>query len=146
MTPPPPRTTVPGWDDELPDVPPATKAYLHSIGDIGVTKTLVVTPTGTCALRDSVWRLVDHTEVRSTTTRRYEKLVTRFARRAPMGRLLRLVLEPVKSGYFEVSVDGGAIAHAVRVPINDVAAALATQAEFTHIQELAQSAGESGKS
>ena len=61
MTPPPPRPvheTGAAWHPN--DYKPATRAYLHVIGDIGITRNLVVTPSGTCALRDAELTIDDH--------------------------------------------------------------------------------------
>ena len=137
MTPPPPRGVVPGRFEAIADGAPATAAYLHAIGDIGVTRTLVVTPVGTCALRGSNWALVDHTEVRRVVPL-WAKVCAAVLIVAVVGAVFLMVRRTEVSGHIEITVDGGCITFTTRVPITSPEARDAVEHEFDAIRRLAE--------
>ena len=105
-------------------MPVPSAAYVATIGDIGITETLVVTPDGTTPLAGSQWVVADftHTDTRIPTWAIVLAIV--FAMACLLGLLFLLVKETTTTGYLEVSVRGEGLYHVTRLPIADQAQAL----------------------
>jgi hypothetical protein len=102
-----------------PSAPATSPApYLLTIGDIGVTPDLVVTPNGHAPLAGSQWITMDmsRTEKRIPTSAIILAIV--FAIFCLLGLLFLLMREETTVGYVEVSVRSGDLAHRTQLPVS----------------------------
>ena len=100
--------------------PAASQPYVATIGDIGITESLVVTPSGTGPLAGSQWVLTDFTHTDSKIPTWAIVLAVVFALACLLGLLFLLVKEHTTTGYVEISVrttDG--VYHVTRIPVQD---------------------------
>lgn len=100
-----------------------------SIGDVGVSRSWIVTPNGTAPLRGSQWVVQDM----SITTKRIPAyaivLAVIFALACLLGLLFLLITERTTSGYANVSVRSGDLQHTTQIPVwNPVTVAQVRQA------------------
>ncbi len=98
---------------------PGTSPYLLTIGDIGVTPELVVTPNGAAPLRGSQWIVRDNTIVSSQIPTYAIVLAVVFALFCLLGLLFLLIKETKVQGYVEVSVRSGDVFHVTQLPVWD---------------------------
>jgi hypothetical protein len=93
--------------------------FLLTIGDIGVTPSLVVTPNGNAPLAGSQWIAMDmsRTEKRIPSWAIVLAVVLAFA--CLIGLLFLLVKEETTTGYVEVSVRSGDLYHRTQIPVFD---------------------------
>lgn len=101
-----------------PDLP--VEPHLLQIGDIGVTRSWVVTPRGYAPLAGSEWVVVDRSGWTQEIPVWAIVLAIVFF---PIGLLFLLVKETRATGWLEVTVRSGPFVHVVAVPVGTVAAA-----------------------
>lgn len=93
--------------------------YLLQIGDIGVTRSWVVTPRGYAPLAGSEWFVADRTAwTQEIPVWAIVLAIVLF----PLGLLFLLVKEARATGWLEVTVRSGAFVHQVAIPGGTVAA------------------------
>ena len=93
--------------------------YLMQIGDIGITRSWVVTPSGTAPLRGSEWSIANHTAYISAIPVWAIVLAIVFF---PIGLLFLMAKEQRVTGWIEVTVRSAPIAHVVSIPAGSAAA------------------------
>jgi hypothetical protein len=99
---------------------PPVEPHLLQIGDIGVTRSWVVTPWGYAPLARSEWFVVDRTAWTQAIPVWAIVLAILFF---PLGLLFLLVKETRATGWLEVTVRSGTLVHQVAIPAGTVAAA-----------------------
>ncbi len=101
-----------GW----PQLPvPAGGQPLTSIGDISITQTTVITPTGRCPIRGTVWTCTDMTQVQSSIPAIAIVLCILFFCFG-LGLLFLLMKEHKVSGFVQVTVQGEGVYHSTMIP------------------------------
>jgi hypothetical protein len=96
---------------------PATEGFVLTIGDIGVTRNLIVTPNGNAPLAGSRWIVLDHSRIERRIPTWAIVLAVIFAFACLLGLLFLLVKEDRTTGYVEVSVMSGSLSHVTQVPV-----------------------------
>ena len=123
-----------------PEASSAPEAYLHTIGDIAVTATRVVTPNGTGPLRTSQWLVTDD----SRTERRIPAyaiiLAIVFAFFCLFGLFFLLIRETRYHGYALVTVRTGNLYHVAQIPVSDGDLVRRVHQKVSQIQALATQA------
>ena len=116
-------------------------AYELTIGDIGVTRTQIVTPNGVAPLRGSQWIVLDQTMTSMRIPPYAIVLAVVFAVFCLLGLLFLLINEPVVTGYVNVSVRSGDLSHTTQIPVYNAQAVAAVRAATAHAQSMAAVAG-----
>jgi hypothetical protein len=96
---------------------PAFEPFVVTIGDIGVTQRLVVTPNGNAPLAGSRWIVLDHSRTERKIPTWAIVLAVIFALLCLLGLLFLLVKENRTTGYVEVSVMSGTLSHVTQIPV-----------------------------
>ena len=99
---------------------PSVEPYLLHVGDIGVTRSWVVTPRGYAPLAGSEWFVVDRSGWTEEIPVWAIVLAILFF---PIGLLFLLVKETRATGWLEVTVRSGLFVHMVTFPAGTAAAA-----------------------
>lgn len=121
---------VPSTGGHTPYLPYASDPILFTIGDIGVSRTQVVVPTGRFPLRGTVWTTQDSTQVTQgvSTTGIVLTVVSMvflcmcglflwpLLVLVPFGLLFLLIRDRKASGFIAVTVSGPGLFHAVQLP------------------------------
>jgi hypothetical protein len=94
----------------------ATDAVVLSIGDIGVTRNLIVTPNGSAPLKGSQWIVRDATRQEQRIPPYAIVLAIVFAFLCLIGLLFLLVKETKTVGFVEVTVTSGNLMYMTQVP------------------------------
>jgi hypothetical protein len=89
---------------------------IMTIGDIGVTRTQVIVPTGRYPLRGTTWTVQDSTQVSESIPAYAIVLVVLFVWFCLLGLLFLLIKEKRYSGFVSVTVTGPNLFHAVQFP------------------------------
>jgi hypothetical protein len=97
----------------------AFAGYLLTIGDIGVTQDLVVTPNGHGPLKGSQWIVTDMSRTDTKIPTVAIVLAIIFAIFCLIGLLFLLMKERYTTGYVEVTVQTGNVLHKVQIPVSD---------------------------
>lgn len=92
--------------------------YVLTIGDIGVTPTLVVTPNGSGALAGSQWIITDMTRTDKKIPTWAIVMAIIFSLACLIGLFFLLVKETTTTGYVEVSVRTGGMYHKTQLPVS----------------------------
>ena len=103
------------------------------IGDIGITRSWVVTPRGTAPLRGSEWYIVNRTAYTTEIPVWAIVLAIVFF---PIGLLFLLAKDQRVTGWIEVTVRSAPIAHVVSIPAGNVAAS-AVYPQVAYVRQLA---------
>ena len=93
------------------------KPFLLTIGDIGVTPDLIVTPNGTAPLQGSQWIAMDMSRTESRIPGWAVVMAIIFAILCLIGLLFLLVKETTTTGYVDVSVRSGDLYHRTQIPV-----------------------------
>jgi hypothetical protein len=127
--------------------PPATKAnnatataVLFSIGDIGVTRTSVVTPNGSAPLKGSQWIARDATRQEQHIPAWAIVLAILFALACLLGLLFLLVKETRTVGYVEVTVTSENLMYMTQIPVGGASAVAQVRQQVAYAQSLAAAA------
>jgi hypothetical protein len=116
-------------------------AYLLTVGDIGVTNDLVVTPNGQGPLRGSQWIVNDMSRTDTRIPPYAIVLAVVFALLCLLGLLFLLIKEPVTTGYVQVSVRTGSLTHMTQIPVSDPQQVMWIRQQVAQAQTLASRAG-----
>lgn len=113
-----PYAAVPAYAAQPAGNAAASEPILFSIGDIAVTRHWVITPNGTAPMAGSTWigQDLSRTEQKIPTWAIVMAVVGFLA--CLLGLLFLLVKEQVTTGYFEVSVQSGALRHVSQIPVS----------------------------
>jgi hypothetical protein len=133
VTPRPASVRLPGLPPGIP-APPAQPIRL-TIGDIGITSDLVVTPNRSGPMSGSQWICMDMSRTESKIPAYAIVLAIIFALLCLIGLLFLLIKDTVTSGYVEVSVQAGKIYHKTQIPISN-------PQQVAHIRKLVSIAQE----
>ncbi len=95
--------------------PGQPEQFVLSIGDIGVSRSWVVTPNGTAPLHGSQWTVRDWTFTRQAIPTWAIVMAVLGAVFCLLGLLFLLVKKPETSGYVEVTVRSGQVFHIVQL-------------------------------
>jgi hypothetical protein len=96
---------------------PANNSTLVTIGDIGVTQEWVVTPNGTCHVRDAHWMFVDMSRTHQRIPSWAIVCAVLFFIFCLLGLLFLLVKEEYTEGSVQVVVQGPRLVHTVQLPV-----------------------------
>jgi len=119
---------------------PAVEGYVLTIGDIGITRTTVVTPNGSAPLRGANFIFRDMS-TRSTGIPTWAiVLAIVFALACLLGLLFLLVKEERWTGYAEVTVRSGQLLHTTQLPVGSPQQVQYWAAAVHQAQSLAHSA------
>jgi hypothetical protein len=106
-----------------------TQAFILTIGDIGVTPDVVVTPNGNGPLAGSQWIAMDMSRTERKIPSWAIVLAIIFALLCLIGLLFLLVKEDRTTGYVEVSVRSGSLYHRTQIPVS-------SQTQIMQIRQL----------
>jgi hypothetical protein len=112
-----------------------------TVGDIGVTQDLVVTPNGHGPLKGSLWIVTDMTRTERKIPTFAIILAIVFAVFCLLGLLFLLMKEDRTTGYVEVSVRTGDVFHKTQIPISNPGQVTWVRQQVSHAQALAVQAG-----
>jgi hypothetical protein len=90
-----------------------------TIGDIGITPSVVVTPNGNAPLAGSQWIAMDMSRTEKRIPSWAIVLAVVFAFACLIGLLFLLVKEETTTGHVEVSVRSGDLYHRTQIPVFD---------------------------
>jgi hypothetical protein len=107
--------------------------FVLTIGDIGITPSVVVTPNGNAPLAGSQWIAMDMSRTETRIPSWAIVLAVIFAFACLLGLLFLLVREQTTTGYIEVSVRSGDLYHRTQIPVFD-------QAQIMHARQLVNQA------
>jgi hypothetical protein len=119
---------------------PAVEAFAVTIGDIGVTRTWVVTPNGNAPVAGSRWIVLDHSRTEKKIPTWAIVLAIVFALFCLIGLLFLLVKEEQTTGYVEVTVMSGSLTHVTQVPVRSAAEVAQVRQRVHQAQTLAAAA------
>jgi hypothetical protein len=124
--------------------PPAAagEQFVLTIGDIGVSQSWIVTPNGKAPLKDSQWIVLDHTRTETKIPPYAIVLAIIFALACLIGLLFLLIKQTVISGYVEVSVRSGSLAHVTQIPVSTEGTVRQVRQQVSQAQSLAAQAPE----
>jgi hypothetical protein len=123
-----------------PGAPGQFPGYLVTVGDIGVTNDLVVTPNGQGPLRGSQWMVNDMSRTDTRIPVWAIVLAIVFALLCLLGLLFLLAKEPVTTGYVQVTVRTGGLVHMTQIPVSDPQQVMWVRQQVAHAQTLASRA------
>lgn len=136
-----------GWEGEAargapadrpdPAASPDDSAVVLVIGDIGVTRSQVVTPAGSCDLRSTTWTAQANVTTRQTTPAWAVVLAVIFFFACLLGLLCLLVKRTKTSGWVEVTVQGPGLFYGTRVPVSSSLAVASVQDQVNQARSLA---------
>jgi hypothetical protein len=131
------------WEVPPASTPPAAPApeagpVIVQIAEIGVTSTVVHTPTGDIPLAGSQWQVNDYW----FTSQRIPKwaiiaAVAGFCVLTVFSLLFLLVKESVAEGTVQVTVTNGTRQYVARIPVRDQAAVTAVNQQVNYVRTLA---------
>jgi hypothetical protein len=114
---------------------------LLSIGDIGVSRSWVVTPNGSAPLAGSQWIAQDRTYTQRSMPTYAIVLAIVFAFACLLGLLFLLIKEDRMTGYVEVSVHSGNLFHVTQLPAQSPQAVLSARQLVAQAQSMTAAAG-----
>jgi hypothetical protein len=115
---------------------PPAEQFLLSIGDIHVSPSWVVTPSGTARLAGAQWFVVDHSRTERKVPTWAIVLAVVFALACLLGLLFLLVKEDTTTGHVQVSVRAGELTHTTYVPVSHPQQVTAVWTQVQHAQAL----------
>jgi hypothetical protein len=136
---PPSSATEPSAEPTVPAQPlPGPGPVIVQIAEIGVTSTVVHTPTGDIALAGSQWQVSDFW----FTTQRIPRwavvaAIAGFCVLTVFSLLFLLVKESVAQGTVQVVVTNGTHQYVARIPVRDQAAVTAINQQVNYVRTLA---------
>ncbi len=144
--PPEPWRDVPyeaGQPYPLPDPwqPGGQEPVLVAIGDIGVTQTHVITPSGTAPVAQCQFHVTDMSRTSETIPPWAIVLAVVFAVFCLLGLLFLLVKEPRTEGGVQVVVQGPRFLHTVHIPVYSPHQVVDLGARVNHARAIAMAAG-----
>jgi len=113
------------------------EAILVSIGDIGISQNLIVTPNGSAPLAGSQWILRDMSRTETRIPAWAIILAIVFFLACLVGLLFLLVKEKTTTGYVEVQVQSGSLLHVTQIPVSDAAGIAHARQLVTYAQSRA---------
>jgi hypothetical protein len=126
------------------DVRPAatvpTDPIVLTIGDIGITRQLVVTPNGTAPLKGSQWIARDATRQEERIPGYAIVLAIIFALACLIGLLFLLIKEKRTVGYVEVTVTSGTLMYMTQLPAGGPAVVAQIRQQVAQAQSMAAAA------
>ena len=125
----------------VPPVPGAPEQILLSIGDIGVSRSWVVTPNGSAPLVGSQWIVQDRTITQRSIPTYAIVLAIVFALACLLGLLFLLIKEDRMTGYVEVSVRIGNLFHVTQLPAQAPQSVLHARQLVAQAQSMTAAAG-----
>jgi len=125
----------------VPPVPGAPEQILLSIGDIGVSRSWVVTPNGSAPLVGSQWIVQDRTITQRSIPTYAIVLAIVFALACLLGLLFLLIKEDRMTGYVEVSVRSGNLFHVTQLPAQSPQSVLHARQLVAQAQSMTAAAG-----
>ncbi len=117
-----------------------TSQYIMTIGDIGITPEVVVTPNGSAPLRGSSWIFTDMSRTESKIPSVAIVLAIIFALACLIGLLFLLMKETTTVGYVDVSVRSGTLYHKTQIPVSTRMQIARWHQLVSHAQSLAAQA------
>jgi len=111
--------------------------FILTIGDIGVTQHMVVTPNGSAPLAGSQWIATDMSRTESKIPSWAIVLAIIFAVLCLLGLFFLLVKEERTTGYMEVSVRSGDLYHRTQLPVSNALQIPQLRQLVAHAQSLA---------
>jgi hypothetical protein len=114
--------------------------YILSIGDIGITPQLIVTPNGSAPLAGSQWIAMDMSRTESKIPTWAIVLAIIFAFACLLGLFFLLVKETRTTGYVEISVRSGDLYHRTQLPVSSPEAVAQVRQLVGQAQSLAAQA------
>ncbi|HXY91392.1 MAG TPA: hypothetical protein VEP49_02875 [Acidimicrobiia bacterium] len=124
----------------MPAPAPAVEGFAVTIGDIGVTRTLIVTANGNAPLAGSRWIVLDQSRTEKKIPTWAIVLAVVFALLCLLGLLFLLVKEEQTTGYVEVSVMSGPLTHVTQIPVRSQYDVAAVRQQVHQAQTLAAAA------
>lgn len=110
-------------------VPPHAEPTLDTIGDIAITQTSVITPSGRFPIKGTVWTMSDMSRTeRSTPVWAIVVAILVFWWTCLLGLLFLLVKEDKTTGHVQITVQGGGHYHATQIMVSN----------RTYVQHLSQ--------
>ncbi|UFS94263.1 hypothetical protein [Nocardia huaxiensis] len=106
-------------DFAQPAYAPAPGGFLVAIGDIAVTDTSVITPSGTFPLRGSIWTATDMSHTTERMPPYAVVLAIIFSLACGLGLLFLLIKEQVIAGYIQVTVASEGRFHSAMIPVQN---------------------------
>ncbi len=113
--------------------------FVLTIGDIGITRELVVTANGVAPLAGSQWTVRDLSVTRDRTPRWAMALGIILLLACLLGLLLFLIRKSVTTGYVEVQVTSGSLTHVTQVPVYSFADVVKVRRTVREVQAMAAS-------
>lgn len=92
-----------------------------TFGDIGVTAEWVITPSGTCHVRDANWMFADMSRTLQRTPAWAVVLCILFVIFCFLGLLFLLAKEERTEGFVQIVVQGPRLVHTVQLPVSSPA-------------------------
>ncbi|WP_232665671.1 hypothetical protein [Pseudonocardia sp. TRM90224] len=114
---------------------------LVTIADISVTQHWVITPSGTCALRDARWTFSDLSRTHQAIPAWAIVCAVIFALFCLLGLLFLLVKEERTDGFVQVLVQGPRLLHTVQIPVYAVHQVWDVNQRVNYVRSLAAAAG-----
>lgn len=122
-----------------PAIPGSGEPVLLTIGEISVTRSTVIVPTGQYPLRGTTWTVQDSTMASESVPTWAIVMTILFFAFCLLGLLFLLVKERRYSGFISVTVSGPNLFHAVQFPPGPVSAGWVTQ-QVNHARGLTAAA------
>ncbi len=117
------------------------ESFVLTIGDIGLTRELIVTTNGSAPLAGSQWIVRDLSTTRAQTPRWAAVLGIIFLLACLLGLLFFLIKQNVTSGYVEVQVTSGSLVHVTQIPVYSVAEVVVVKRMVREAQAMAVAVG-----
>lgn len=134
--------------ERLPSVPPAggppQEPMLVSIGDIGVTQSWVVTPSGTRPVGSVTWLFTDMSRTTQAIPAWAIVCAILFFVFCLLGLLFLLVKETRTDGFIQVVVQGPRLVHTTQLPVSSIQQIADYNARVNYARALSAAAGMAG--
>lgn len=117
--------------------PTAPQPFVLTIGDIGVTGSVIVTPNGNAPLRGSQWIVTDQSVTQQKIPTWAIVCAIIFALFCLLGLFFLLAKEEVTTGYANVQVHSGDLLHSVQIPVSSPQQVMNLRALVAQAQTLA---------
>jgi hypothetical protein len=131
--------------ERLPSVPPAAgppqEQMLVTMGDIGVTQSWVVTPSGTRPVGSVTWLFSDMSRTTQSIPAWAIVCAILFFVFCLLGLLFLLVKETRTEGFVQIVVQGPGLVHTTQLPVSSVQQIADYNARVNYARALSASAG-----
>ena len=132
----------------LPAVPPSngapTEPILVSLGDIGVTQSWVVTPSGTRPVGSVTWLFTDMSRTTQAIPVWAIVCAILFFAFCLLGLLFLLVKETRTEGFVQIVVQGPRLVHTTQLPVSSIQQVADYNARVNYARALSAAAGMAG--